>query len=768
MKKQKLIFFIVVFLTFNFSFTIINCSAQLTILKDFNYLNGAQPLSSFIYDGTYLYGTTFHGGTYGLGTVFRIKPNGTGDSILFNCTPTTPRDLEGALYSDGSHFYGTSVGGGAYNNGTIYRIKFDGSGDTILYSFNNNSHPTWSCWAVAGLISDGTYLYGTASQGGINDNGFVFKIKPDGTGYAVLLLFNGTNGSRPVGSLFFDGTYLYGTTENGGANNWGTIFRIKPNGTAYTMLLDFHNTNSSSPRASFLFDGTYLYGTTVYYGLSSTSGTIYRIKPDGTGYTRLFDFNGTNGNGPSGDLISDGTYLYGTTLGGGLYGNSGSSGTIFKIKPDGTGFTTLFNFHDLNGSTVQCSLFYDGTYFYGTASTGGSTNYGTAYKLCITSVTSSQSFVICQGHSISVGTNTYTTTGTYVDHISCFNGCDSIVTTQLTVLPTNTFSQTITKCAGDSLTVGTHTYTVSGTYTDTFSQTVSGCDSIVITSLTIFNANVFQSLTLCAGHSLIVGTRLYSVNGIYKDTLTSKVCTCDSIITTNLTVLPVNTFHQSSVICAGGSLIIGTHTYANNGIYIDTLTSNVYGCDSIISTHLIVLPVNTFQQSYTICAEDSLIVGNHIYVESGIYTDTLISKVYNCDSTVTTNLSVSPAIFFTQSDSIYAGSSLIVGTNKYNSSGTYTDIFTSFKGCDSTVITNLKVKPNYLKISPNPSTGKFNFTHMEKESQIKIYDFTGRLILNTMSEDSEYTIDLSDKACGIYLYKVIGINTLYLGKLIKL
>ena len=65
---------------------------------------------------------------------------------------------------------------------------------------------------------------------------------------------------------------------------------------------------------------------------------IFKIKLDGSGYTKLLDFNGTNGQYPLGSLFYDGTYLYGTTTNGGVY----DEGIIFKIKPDGTGYTDNF------------------------------------------------------------------------------------------------------------------------------------------------------------------------------------------------------------------------------------------------------------------------------------------------------------------------------------------------------------------------------------------------------------------------------------------
>src|ERR1035437_3780091 len=71
--------------------------------------------------------------------------------------------------------------------------------------------------------------------------------------------------SRPYGSLYYDGTFLYGMTSVGGANNLGAIFKIMPNGTGYTTLLDFHATsytNGAYPQGSLISDGTFLYGMT--------------------------------------------------------------------------------------------------------------------------------------------------------------------------------------------------------------------------------------------------------------------------------------------------------------------------------------------------------------------------------------------------------------------------------------------------------------------------------------------------------------------------
>src|SRR5579872_3105437 len=85
------------------------------------------------------------------------------------------------------------------------------------------------------------------------------------------------DGSNPGGTLYFDGNFLYGMTGTGGVNNIGTLFKVQTNGTGYTKLLDFNsNTSGSYPQGPLISDGTYLYGVTAQGGANSM-GTIFKI-----------------------------------------------------------------------------------------------------------------------------------------------------------------------------------------------------------------------------------------------------------------------------------------------------------------------------------------------------------------------------------------------------------------------------------------------------------------------------------------------------------
>ena len=362
-------------------------SAQHSKLLDFNGANGKNPYHcTFISDGTFLYGMTTYGGTNDKGTIFKIKPDGTGDTVLFNFAGTSNGSYPyGSLFSDGTFLYGMTQYGGTNLSGTIFKIMPDGTNFTQLFEFND----TISGKSPFGsLISDGTFLYGMTTEGGTSTGcagfgcGTIFKIMPDGTGYSKLHDFQGvTDGSYPYGSLVSDGTFLYGMTRSGGSASGGTIFKIKPDGTAYSKFFDFQNTSSvSNPYGSLIYDGTFLYGMTEGGGTSGF-GTIFKIKPDGTGYSQLFGFFGSNGSGPYGSLISDGTFLYGMTSSGG----ANNDGALFKIKTDGTNYSILFDFDETaNGGVAPYgSLFSDGTTLWGMTRGGGNYGYGTIFKFYI-------------------------------------------------------------------------------------------------------------------------------------------------------------------------------------------------------------------------------------------------------------------------------------------------------------------------------------------------------------------------------------------------
>lgn len=124
------------------------------------------------------------------------------------------------LFVCGTTLYGT-VGGvngttSAYG-GPLFKVKTDGTGYAILRQ--GLIGPVAS---PAGLIQSGTTLYGLDHS----SIPVAFKMNIDGTGWIVLHTFDGgTNGSSPVGLLLSSNT-LYGITTSGGSSNAGLVFSL--------------------------------------------------------------------------------------------------------------------------------------------------------------------------------------------------------------------------------------------------------------------------------------------------------------------------------------------------------------------------------------------------------------------------------------------------------------------------------------------------------------------------------------------------------------
>jgi uncharacterized repeat protein (TIGR03803 family) len=194
---------------------------------------------------------------------------------------------------------------------------------------------------------------------------------------------NAGGGWNPEAGLAVSGSVIYGTTYEGGSSNLGTVFKVNTDGTAYTVLKNFMLSEGYGLNANLTLSGSVLYGVT-YYGGSSNLGTVFKVNTDGTDYTVLKHFAGTDGEKPLGGLVLSGGVLYGTTVSGGSsfdWTLVSDSGTVFKLNTDGTGFTVLKNFSGSDGDEPDASLILSGSVLYGTTGNGGSLDEGTLFKL---------------------------------------------------------------------------------------------------------------------------------------------------------------------------------------------------------------------------------------------------------------------------------------------------------------------------------------------------------------------------------------------------
>ncbi len=234
---------------------------------------------------------------------------------------------------------------------------------TVIPLYNFGFDTTKGSGLVSSLIADKEgALYGTTYSGGAG-GGTVFKLTPPAKGetawkHTVLYSFFGYDeGSHPAAGLIFDqqGVVLYGTTEEGGygpnSAGYGTVFKLEPPAPGhkswtktdiyYFCSVGYYCNDGEYPVAELVIGPDLaLYGTTSEGGANGY-GTVFKLTPPASGTlwdeTVLYSFgDGNDGGYPKAGLIVDKQgVLYGTTYEGG----SSGYGTVFKLTPPATGET---------------------------------------------------------------------------------------------------------------------------------------------------------------------------------------------------------------------------------------------------------------------------------------------------------------------------------------------------------------------------------------------------------------------------------------------
>lgn len=212
--------------------------------------------------------------------------------------------------------------------------------------------------------------------------------------------------------------------------------------------------------------------------------------------------------------------------------------------------------------------------------------------------------------------------------------------------------------------------------------------------------------TACATYTSPSGNYTWTTSGLYVDTIPNAAM-CDSVIAIDLTILPTYNETDAATICTGTTYIFGTQTLTTGGTYTEVFTS-VDGCDSTVVLTLTEVSSYTTNITETICDNETYTLGTQTLNTTGNYSE-LFTSVAGCDSTVNLDLTVLPTatntISVTACDS-YTGPS---GNNTWNTSGTYTDVIPSVNGCDSIITINLTINSSDLITQTASACDSYDF-----------------------------------------------------------
>jgi uncharacterized repeat protein (TIGR03803 family) len=298
----------------------------------------------------------------------------------------------GVIRDAAGNLYGTTAGGGDVNCdppagcGTVFKLDLIGN-RTVLHAFTGSAD---GGRPFAGLIRDAAgNLYGTTIDGGdvISSAcapfgcGTVFKV--DATGKeTVLHSFNLVDdGIGPVAGVIRDAAgNSYGTTSYGGPGYHGTLFKLDATGNM-TVLYSFRGGIDGESPAAVIRDRVGNFYGTCLYGGRHDNGTVFEVDKAGK-KTTLYAFDDRaagRGLSPNSGLVAYAGSIYGTTQSGGTSG----FGTVFKLNQSRKeSVVHSFPTGTADGSLPSEGLIADGQgNLYGVTAFGGALNKGTVFKV---------------------------------------------------------------------------------------------------------------------------------------------------------------------------------------------------------------------------------------------------------------------------------------------------------------------------------------------------------------------------------------------------
>ena len=234
-----------------------------------------------------------------------------------------------------------------------------------------------------------------------------------------------------------------------------------------------------------------------------------------------------------------------------------------------------------------------------------------------------------------------------------------------------------------------------------------------------------DTFTLCNGDSVFSGANFYSQQGVFIDTLTSGLG-CDSIVTSNISVLPLSYFSLVDTVCFFYEY--NGITYTQSGVYNQVLTSS-NGCDSIITLDLNVKQVDTsinnFNPSFY---ANAVLNASYQWLDCN---DSFALIVGEIGQGFTALENGSYAVEVSQNGCVDTSSCYIV----------------------SDIVSIGTVPKNILPVLfPNPNSGifKIDFNQIYPEVKILIKSISGQIIYSEKFINSSNEIFFIDAESGIY------------------
>lgn len=347
-----------------------------------------------------MYGNSYLGGINGSGGIFKYDVGNNQFSIVasFNgfdgkypastllYLPTGPKP----------GLYGTTYAGGIYNSGSLFRFDLDLNTITRLYSFTATaSNGVQYKDTSLGYNSDGPViqasnglLYGMTPYGGAPANlnaGVLYSFNTGSSTYTKLVDLPKSFGSSEL--LEYSGS-LWGFMPFGGTNNSGSIFEYQIASNTLTERASFTGTDGYRPNGAFLIasDGNW-YSTTISSKVAGVGCHLFKFDTASYTITNLANIDSaTVGTDSQYKLIEDRGLLYGVCASGGVYGY----GSVFSFNTASSTLSVVHSFGDtsVDGLNPKSGLIRYGNSLYGVTNLGGGYSRGSVFNILHTGINS--------------------------------------------------------------------------------------------------------------------------------------------------------------------------------------------------------------------------------------------------------------------------------------------------------------------------------------------------------------------------------------------
>ncbi|MDF3029305.1 MAG: hypothetical protein K0S23_3612 [Fluviicola sp.] len=346
----------------------------------------------------------------------------------------------------------------------------------------------------------------------------------------------------------------------------------------------------------------------------------------------------------------------------------------------------------------------------------------------------------CDSFIWQINGQTYTSSGQYFDTIPNTAGCDSIITLDLTILNSGISTETQTACDSFTWPINGQTYIVSGQYIDTIPN-AAGCDSIITLDLTIIPSlplTIENSFSLPSDANSCTGEVAVTVSGnapfeLDFDNGSQTITSTGYSLVTNL----CHGVHDLQITDNCGDtlsvpvVIPVDSNYVFNNPFIDSLATDSLGV-TLTNCDIYYNGIDTAYIDSIWANGNTVNVIWNIVDSNGSNFDTTSYVLNNGNGVYWLQLSVfcpfkSQGEYFTVTEAIYFNNGTVstAGLPDYTA--------------------------NLFEIYPNPTNDQVHISFSGSEAELTVYDVQGKMVLKDKIQNNG-TVSLQNFERGVYLF----------------